>query len=490
MSSINTEESESILSKFQQLLRIPTVSGTGPDGAYDDCATWLLSEMKLISGCECSILPSSLPGKPIVVGSIEGLDPSLPAIYLNAHYDVVPVIESDWTFEAFCAERLNGKVYGRGSQDMKCVIIGYLCALQRMSAQGLLPTKRTILLSFVPDEEIGGADGMCILLESAWFEQYAIRNSSTSATSVGAKEYDGIAIAFDEGLASTDNDFSVFYGERLPWWIKIAAEGNTGHGSRFIEHTAVNALMHVVNCAMLYRESQRCKIHTHRRTLADGTVVEEGCTHARIASTGSSSATLGDVTSLNVTLLRAGLTVGSRDVLNVIPATAEAGFDIRISPHDDPAIITTMLDTWVQQANALLSSDSNTPLSEKEKGKGVTRDGNKMGIRWYYENLCGQQHAITNLDDGNKWWTLFRSTMSDADGINSKCRTEVFPAATDSRFLRALGIKALGFSPMRNTKIMLHENDEYLEETCILEGVDIYVQLFGVLANADSSYDA
>lgn len=480
-------DSESILLKFQDLLRIPTVSGTGPKGAYDDCATWLLAEMNDITGCTSTILPTSLPGKPIVVGSIPGSDPSLPAIYLNAHYDVVPVIPSDWTVNAWDAIRSHGKVYGRGAQDMKCVIIGYICALQQMSKQGLLPTRRDILLSFVPDEEIGGADGMCILLESEWFKSRAIRNTSTSANnhnSSSGGEYDGIAIAFDEGLASTDNDFSVFYGERLPWWIKIAAEGNTGHGSRFIEHTAVNALMHVVNMAMLYRESQRCKIHTHRRTLKDGTIIEEGCTHSRIAS---SASTLGDVTSLNVTLLRAGLTVGGRDVLNVIPTTAEAGFDVRISPHDDPGAVAAMLDEWVQQANAMLENDSNTALTGNE-AKGVTKDGNKMGIRWYYENLCGQSHAVTPLDGSNKWWSLFSSTMREP-AINAKCRTEVFPAATDSRFLRALGIKALGFSPMRNTKIMLHENDEYLEEQCVTEGVGIYVELITVMANADSSYD-
>jgi len=61
---------------------------------------------------------------------------------------------------------------------------------------------------------------------------------------------------------------------------------------------------------------------------------------------------------------------------------------------------------------------------------------------------------------------------------------QVFPAATDSRFLRELGVRAFGFSPMRNTEIMLHENDEYLEESVFVEGIEVYVKLIEALGSA------
>jgi len=41
---------------------------------------------------------------------------------------------------------------------------------------------------------------------------------------------------------------------------------------------------------------------------------------------------------------------------------------------------------------------------------------------------------------------------------------EIFPAATDSRFLRCAGIPAIGFSPMNNTPVLLHDHDEWLHE--------------------------
>jgi aminoacylase len=64
----------------------------------------------------------------------------------------------------------------------------------------------------------------------------------------------------------------------------------------------------------------------------------------------------------------------------------------------------------------------------------------------------------------------------------SLLRPGVFPAATDSRFLRALGVKAFGFTPMRNCPILLHENDEYIPEDTYLEGVNVYVQVIKALS--------
>ena len=70
-----------------------------------------------------------------------------------------------------------------------------------------------------------------------------------------------------------------------------------------------------------------------------------------------------------------------------------------------------------------------------------------------------------------------------------KYTPEVFPAATDSRFLRALGIRALGFSPMRNSEIMLHENNEYLDESVFIEGINVYVCLIEALGKQGGDLD-
>ena len=42
-------------------------------------------------------------------------------ILLNSHYDVVPVANEHWTVPPFDAVMEGDRIYGRGSQDMKCV---------------------------------------------------------------------------------------------------------------------------------------------------------------------------------------------------------------------------------------------------------------------------------------------------------------------------------------------------------------------------------
>ncbi|MED6285332.1 Aminoacylase-1A [Characodon lateralis] len=54
---------------------------------------------------------------------------------------------------------------------------------------------------------------------------------------------------------------------------------------------------------------------------------------------------------------------------------------------------------------------------------------------------------------------------------------EIFPAATDSRFIRAVGIPAIGFSPMNRTPILLHDHNEYLNERVFLNGVSVFSQI-------------
>lgn len=70
-------------------------------------------------------------------------------------------------------------------------------------------------------------------------------------------------------------------------------------------------------------------------------------------------------------------------------------------------------------------------------------------------------------------------------GVGINIEPEIFPAGTDSRFIRQLGIPALGFSPMRNTPILLHDHNEYIDQDVFLVGVGIYERLITALASAD-----
>lgn len=177
---------------------------------------------------------------------------------------------------------------------MKCVVAQYLIAMASLKRNGYSPL-RTIRLSFVPDEEIGGVDGMKILISSKWFSEISIaialdevRNTFqlTSIDSDTSFSLWSLSVVLPccvcccvQGLASEDEHYSIFYGERLPWWLKVTATGNTGHASRLVDGTAVKQVMGVINRAMRFRKRQYELLHS--KCSHSG-----GCSHSVAASLG------------------------------------------------------------------------------------------------------------------------------------------------------------------------------------------------------------
>jgi carboxypeptidase PM20D1 len=91
----------------------------------------------------------------------EGSEKSLPPILLAAHQDVVPIepgTEGKWTHPPFSGRVADGFVWGRGAVDNKSMLMANLEAVERLLADGYQP-KRTILMAFGHDEEVGGPLG-------------------------------------------------------------------------------------------------------------------------------------------------------------------------------------------------------------------------------------------------------------------------------------------------------------------------------------------
>lgn len=141
----------------------------------------------------------AVPKKPIVIISWVGTEPSWPTIFLNSHMDVVPVFEDMWTHKPFEAEiDEKNNIYARGTQDMKSIGIQYLEAVRRLKQQGV-SLKRTLHISFVPDEEIGGIDGLQKFVQTKDFQKL------------------NVGVTLDESVGSVDEEFPVFYAERCIW---------------------------------------------------------------------------------------------------------------------------------------------------------------------------------------------------------------------------------------------------------------------------------
>ncbi|XP_052781401.1 aminoacylase-1-like [Mya arenaria] len=386
---------------FREYLRIKTVH---PEPDYDGAIAFLEKMAKDIG------LPSKVvevhEGRKILIMTLVGKEPGLPTILLNSHTDVVPVYPKEWKVEPFSADKMaNGDIYARGTQDMKCVGIQYLEAIRKLKAKGL-SFKRTIHLTFVPDEEIGGILGMKLFIKHEEFKKL------------------NIGFALDEGLANPTDAFTVFYGERSPWWVMVRCRGNPGHGSRFIENTAAEKLRKVINSFLDYRGMEEKKLKS------------TGCL------------TLGDVTTVNLTLLEGGVQ------FNVVPNELSVGFDIRITPTQNLKEFEKKIKTWC-----------------KEAGTDVT----------YTFAQKNMDQTLTSTEDSDQWWKAFHKACSD---MGMKLEKEIFPAATDSRFLREAGYPAIGFSPMNNTPILLHDHNEFLNEDVFMKGIDIYCGIIPAMANA------
>ncbi|MDR2257872.1 MAG: M20/M25/M40 family metallo-hydrolase [Treponema sp.] len=103
----------------------------------------------------------------------DGPGPEEPVLIL-AHYDVVPVEEEKWTVDPFGAEIRDGFIYGRGTLDMKSILIGIMEGAETLCAEGFRP-KRDIWFAFGGDEERTGILGA--QKTALWFAQRGLRFS-------------------------------------------------------------------------------------------------------------------------------------------------------------------------------------------------------------------------------------------------------------------------------------------------------------------------
>ena len=160
-------EQSKIISRFQEYLQINTAQ---PSPDYQKSTHFILSQANSLS-LESQVI-EFVKGKPVILLKWPGSDPSLPSILLNSHTDVVPSEYSKWVHPPLGAHiDEQGNIFARGSQDVKCVGMQYLESIRRLKSSGFHP-KRSLYLSFVPDEEIGSHDGAEKLAYSDVLKEY------------------------------------------------------------------------------------------------------------------------------------------------------------------------------------------------------------------------------------------------------------------------------------------------------------------------------
>lgn len=98
---------------------------------------------------------------PLLVGTIKGVGGGK-SLILNGHIDVVP--EGDgWTYPPYGGTLADGKIIGRGANDMKGGLAGGIMALKFLSDLGIR-LKGDVYIESVVDEEVGSAGALAVAL--------------------------------------------------------------------------------------------------------------------------------------------------------------------------------------------------------------------------------------------------------------------------------------------------------------------------------------
>jgi acetylornithine deacetylase len=94
-------------------------------------------------------------GRPNIVATLKGTGGGR-SLLLNGHTDVIPVGKGEgWSDDPWSARIKNGRIYGRGSCDMKSGVASHILAVQYLKELGLTP-KGDVMINVVIDEEVSG----------------------------------------------------------------------------------------------------------------------------------------------------------------------------------------------------------------------------------------------------------------------------------------------------------------------------------------------
>jgi succinyl-diaminopimelate desuccinylase len=132
----------------RELLRFPSVNPPGDEAA---CIGYLAG---MLSSAGLSVETHEFaPGRPSIVARAAGVGPQAPLCF-TGHVDVVPLGDVDWSVPPYAGEIIDGKLFGRGSSDMKTGVASFVAATLGAVERGR-DFQRGITLVITSGEETG-----------------------------------------------------------------------------------------------------------------------------------------------------------------------------------------------------------------------------------------------------------------------------------------------------------------------------------------------
>jgi succinyl-diaminopimelate desuccinylase len=185
-----------------ELVRLDTVNPPG----REEAAASLLAERLEAAGFDVAFHEHA-PGRPSVVARLAD---DRPALCMTGHLDTVPLGGAPWSVEAF-GELRDGRLYGRGSSDMKGGVAALVVAAERVAEQG----GRGLELVLCAAEETGCEGALHLASAGALGEVGAM---------IVAEPTGGVPHVAHKGVL----------------WARATTEGKSAHGSA--PHLGRNAI--------------------------------------------------------------------------------------------------------------------------------------------------------------------------------------------------------------------------------------------------------
>ena len=375
------------------LIRIPTEN---PPGDTTKLAAFIERYLR-----ERGIDATIHEPRPGLASLVATLGRGRPNLVLPAHLDEFPA-GSGWTFPPFDGIVRKGRVMGRGAGDMRAGIAVALMATSLVRESGIQP-RGQLTLAFAADEETGGT----------WGTQWLLRH-------VRAVRGDACLIGESSGT------WSAGVGEKGVLWVRIKAEGLSGHSAYALGDSALRKVQAVIDAAMRLDRAPR-------PLRGEVAVLVQAQRAAAEKHWGPGTGVLGDRVTVNVGTLRAGGQV------NLIPAAAEAELDFRLPPGLSTASILRVL----------------------ERAAARTR-----GVRIEVINRC--ESYVTSPRE--------RLVRLIVDNAREAAGVRVLPVLrlgyTDGRFFRREGIPTVVYGPRVHR---MGGPDEYIEENELIQVARVHV---------------
>ena len=210
LETVIESKKDDLISLTQDLVMIPTLNPPGDN--YLEICEYLEKRLKKSHFSTELIRAKGTPGDSDryprwnIIGRREGPKKG-DCVHFNSHTDVVDV-GSGWSFDPFGGKVSDGKIYGRGTCDMKGGLASSIIACEAFLE--LFPDFNGALeISGTADEETGGYGGVAYLAEKGFFSPQKVQH-----------------VIIPEPL----NKDRICLGHRGGWWAEIETLGKIAHG--------------------------------------------------------------------------------------------------------------------------------------------------------------------------------------------------------------------------------------------------------------------